>query len=130
MTFFVQTPDEEEEEVEEEGASLDDDLLAELTPVEDEEEDIDPLTEGFGEVPEEEEKAIEKASEKTDDDDEDAENFCRADSRQCDGAAHRLSGEDLRCGAECGGGGGDRADSGGENGSGEALSAERKGGAG
>ena len=70
MTFFAHT--DEEEEVDEESASLDDELLAELTPVQDGEEEIDPLTEGFGEVPEEEEKAIEKASEKTDDDDEDA----------------------------------------------------------
>ncbi len=68
MTFFVNIPD-EEEEIDEEDASLDDDLLAELDPLDDEVE-VDDLTEGFGEVPEEEEKAIEKASEKTDDDDD------------------------------------------------------------
>lgn len=68
------TPD-EEEEIDEEDASLDDDLLAELDPL-DEENEEDPLSEGFGEVPEEEEKAIEKAAveeEDTDDDDEDLE---------------------------------------------------------
>jgi hypothetical protein len=67
MTFFAHIPDEEEEIDEEEGA-IDDDLLAELDPLEDEVED--PLTGGFGEVPEEEEKAIEKASEKSDDDED------------------------------------------------------------
>lgn len=69
MGPIVNTPNEEEEETDGEDASLDDDLLAELNPLE-EEEVVDPLTEGFGEVPEEEEKAIVKASEKSDDDDE------------------------------------------------------------
>jgi len=66
MTFFENIPD-EEEEVGEESASLDDDLLAELDPLDD--VVAEELTEGFGEVPEEEEKAIEKAAEKPDDDD-------------------------------------------------------------
>jgi hypothetical protein len=60
MTFLVQSPDEEEEMDEEAEPSLDDDLLAELDPLEDELVD-DPLSEGFGEVTEDEEKAIETA---------------------------------------------------------------------
>lgn len=75
MTFIVNMPDEEEEIEDEEEASLDDDLLAELTPLEDVEEEIDPLAEGFGAVPEEEEKAIEKAAEKSDDEEDDEENL-------------------------------------------------------
>ena len=61
---------EDEEEIDEEDASLDDDLLAELDPIEEDEEE-DPLTSGFGEVPEEEEKAIEEASEVKEDESED-----------------------------------------------------------
>lgn len=86
MILFVNTGDEEEEveegEMGEEDASLDDDLLAELTPLEDDEE-LDPLAEGFGEVPEEEEKAIEKASEKMDED-EDGDESLEEDAEDVD----------------------------------------------
>ena len=71
MMLFVHTSNEDEEEesdeIDAEGASLDDDLLAELDPLDDEVEE--PLTEGFGEVPEEEEKALDKVLEKANDDD-------------------------------------------------------------
>jgi len=71
MMLFVHTSNEDEEEepdeIDGEGASLDDELLAELDPLDDEVEE--PLTEGFGEVPEEEEKALDKVLEKADDDD-------------------------------------------------------------
>jgi hypothetical protein len=80
MTFFVNVP-EEEEEIDEEDASLDDDLLAELDPLEDEDEE-DPLTEGFGEIPEEEEKAIEKAAEE--DTEEDTEESLEEDAEDVD----------------------------------------------
>ena len=79
MTFFVQTPDEEEEAEESEGevaeVSLDDDLLAELDPLDDAVGVEDALTEGFGEVPEEEEKALDKVIEKGDNDDDSDENL-------------------------------------------------------
>ena len=69
--LFIHTSNEDEEEepdeIDAEGASLDDDLLAELDPLDDEVEE--PLTEGFGEVPEEEEKALDKVLEKANDDD-------------------------------------------------------------
>ena len=71
MMLFIHTSNEDEEEepdeIDAEGASLDDDLLAELDPLDDEVEE--PLTEGFGEVPEEEEKALDKVLEKANDDD-------------------------------------------------------------
>lgn len=68
MTFFVHIRDDEEEEIDEEGASIDDDLLAELEDSTDETAGDDHV-EGFGAVPEEEERALDKVLEKGDDDD-------------------------------------------------------------
>lgn len=83
MTFFANIPD-EEEEIEEEEASLDDELLAELDPLDDAVVEEEPLTEGFGEVPEEEEKAIEKAIDKAEDEDEDGDEALEEDAEDVD----------------------------------------------
>ncbi len=67
MLFGFRSDD--EEEVDEEDATLADDILDELA--EDTEDEDDPLAEGFGELPAEEEEAIEKASEEEDEDGDD-----------------------------------------------------------
>lgn len=72
MIFFAHTIREEEEVEGEEDASLDDSLLSELDSLDDDEDD---LTEGFGEIPEDEEKAIEKAGDERTEDDDDEEDL-------------------------------------------------------
>jgi hypothetical protein len=74
---------EDEEEMDEEDASLDDDLLAELDPIEEEEVD-DPLATGFGEVPEEEEKAIEEAAAVKEESEEDSAEDLEEDAEDVD----------------------------------------------
>jgi hypothetical protein len=69
MMFGFRSDDEEEELGDEEDATLDDDILDELADDEVADAD-DPLAEGFGEMPAEEEEAIEKASEEREGEDD------------------------------------------------------------